>query len=287
MKADIADIRLSATLFDQAFRIKGADTNPWAMINLRAIHWHATYEIFFILKGKLRVITEDEVREYSDTAVIIPPHFHHYVLPENVAGYCMYFMPEQNPRKNDGLYRSVCELLGDEVTAVPLNEELAFYIARLDLCTADSSLWENAEALNKLLFSSLFHSLVPQQSHALPLSSKHTQYINTIDLYISKNYNRPIRLESLAAELFLCRKQVTRVIRREYGCSLSDLVNRRRLSVACMLLKHTSLDIGEIATTVGYDHENYFYTLFRKTYGVTPGQYREEKRDGPKESERP
>ena len=43
-----------------------------------------------------------------------------------------------------------------------------------------------------------------------------------------------------------------------------------------MLLKYTSMPISEISATVGYSHENYFFTMFRKEYGVTPKKYRED-----------
>ena len=85
-----------------------------------------------------------------------------------------------------------------------------------------------------------------------------------------------IRLSDLARELYLCEKQVSRILHNAYGCSLSDLVNRYRLSAAQMLLRYTDLEIGEIASQVGYEHENYFFTLFRNANGMTPKQYREQ-----------
>jgi AraC-like DNA-binding protein len=47
-----------------------------------------------------------------------------------------------------------------------------------------------------------------------------------------------------------------------------------RLSQACRLLKDTSDSIKEIATAVGYAHPNHFSTAFRRSYGVSPAQYR-------------
>ena len=60
-----------------------------------------------------------------------------------------------------------------------------------------------------------------------------------------------------------------------------ELVNRKRLAVACMLLKYTNLPISEISANVGYGHENYFFTLFRRTYGVSPRAYRKEALSAP------
>jgi len=43
-----------------------------------------------------------------------------------------------------------------------------------------------------------------------------------------------------------------------------------------MLLLYTELEIKEIASQVGYESDNYFYTLFRQAYKMTPKQYREQ-----------
>ena len=104
--------------------------------------------------------------------------------------------------------------------------------------------------------------------------SRRTKHINIIDVYLSEHYAESITLTELSRELYLCEKQISRIIRKEYGCSLSELINRRRLAVACMLLKYTNMPICEIADAVGYEYENYFFTVFKKAYGITPMKYR-------------
>jgi transcriptional regulator GlxA family with amidase domain len=65
---------------------------------------------------------------------------------------------------------------------------------------------------------------------------------------------------------------------QEYGCSLSELVSRRRLNVAASLLDSTELSVAEIAASVGYLQESHFYARFRKLYGIPPLAFREESR---------
>ena len=36
---------------------------------------------------------------------------------------------------------------------------------------------------------------------------------------------------------------------------------------------------GDIASMVGYEYENYFFTLFKQKYGVSPLKYREKPGD--------
>jgi AraC-like DNA-binding protein len=47
-----------------------------------------------------------------------------------------------------------------------------------------------------------------------------------------------------------------------------------RLTHACQLLKDSRQSIKEVAAAVGYAYANHFTTAFRRTYGLSPGQYR-------------
>ena len=113
------------------------------------------------------------------------------------------------------------------------------------------------------------------------LSAQYNQsqrYTNRIDLFIAEHYREKIRLSDLAETLYLCPKQVTRIIRKNYGCSFSDLVRDHRLRLARAMLESTEESISSIARAVGFEYENYFYTLFRKAYTITPAEYREKHR---------
>ncbi|YAB14836.1 helix-turn-helix domain-containing protein [Lactiplantibacillus plantarum] len=40
------------------------------------------------------------------------------------------------------------------------------------------------------------------------------------------------------------------------------------------ILRDSDLDIGQIAEAVGYQNSSYFYKLFKKQTGMSPGDYR-------------
>lgn len=48
-----------------------------------------------------------------------------------------------------------------------------------------------------------------------------------------------------------------------------------RIGKACELLQGSSLKVAEIAQLVGYQNENSFIRVFRKSKSITPGKYRE------------
>jgi two-component system response regulator YesN len=45
---------------------------------------------------------------------------------------------------------------------------------------------------------------------------------------------------------------------------------------ALYLLKHTNKKIYEITTVLGYQNPQYFSKMFKKHYGMTPNEYRDQ-----------
>lgn len=58
--------------------------------------------------------------------------------------------------------------------------------------------------------------------------------------------------------------------------TLSDYINARKLVIACQKLQETDESINSIAESLGYLHTSSFTRMFKKVYGVSPTQYREQ-----------
>lgn len=58
-----------------------------------------------------------------------------------------------------------------------------------------------------------------------------------------------------------------------------DLINKRRLEKAALLLKTTQLTVSEIIDQTGFNSRTYFYELFLKQYGCSPTQFRKKDQD--------
>ena len=273
--AELGDLKLSAVLFDEAFRLY--TNKPPTPPPLNPPHRHADYEIFFLLEGTLTLQSEEGILQAKSPAVLILPPFFDHVTKYDVAhGYCMYFNLERKPKATGTLYKKVADTLSRNITVMPLEEEPRFYIEQLAKTISTPSPEGKERHLVALLFSELFQSMIGTASPAE--QSKHTRYINGIDLFLSEHYREKIRLTDLAKTLHLCPKQISRIIRKKYGCSFSDRVRDHRLALARTMLETSEDSITTIAEAVGYEYANYFYTLFRKTYGMTPQEYRQKHR---------
>ena len=52
-----------------------------------------------------------------------------------------------------------------------------------------------------------------------------------------------------------------------------------KLNQACHVLRETSLSNLAICELVGYESPEHFMRTFKKTYGMTPGEYRKKNRE--------
>ena len=275
IETQVSGIRISATMFNGGLKM-GKYGSPKNIIEqITYLHTHSNFEVFFIFDGNLTIVSDDSQEVYCNSAIIIPPHFNHYTISDVKNGYATCFTISPLPG-NENSYNILNDILRKGITTMPLGENELFYATRLNEVCTNSYESDDIVHLISLLFSSIIKKLIPPAVNEKDFQNKHQIYISIIEQYISNHINERILLSDIAKTLFLCTRQVARIIKKEYNCTLSELINRKKLSSACLLLKYTSLDMNDISATVGYEHPNYFYTLFKKEYGITPHKYREE-----------
>lgn len=60
--------------------------------------------------------------------------------------------------------------------------------------------------------------------------------------------------------------------------SPSDLIKNYRMEKASRLLLNEELSIQDVITDVGISSRSYFYKEFARKFGMTPKEYREQKK---------
>jgi len=68
--------------------------------------------------------------------------------------------------------------------------------------------------------------------------------------------------------------QLYRKVKALLDCSVTDYILSRRLKKAKYLLINESFTISEITYMVGFSNPNYFSTVFKSKYGVTPSEFK-------------
>jgi AraC-like DNA-binding protein len=95
-----------------------------------------------------------------------------------------------------------------------------------------------------------------------------------IERYISTNLFDKVSLEEVAAYLGMNRTYFCLFFKRHYGKGFADYLNDLRVDKAASMLLHGDRQISEIAKECGFKTAAYFTRAFRRSRGMTPGEYR-------------
>lgn len=109
------------------------------------------------------------------------------------------------------------------------------------------------------------------ETHRLPMAA--------LDAHIDRHAAHPLQVADLAR---LCGLSAARFHARflaEVGQTPMDYVRSRRLNLGRQLLLDSHLPVGEIAARVGYASQSAFTAALSRTYGVTPRELRDKRRE--------
>ena len=84
--------------------------------------------------------------------------------------------------------------------------------------------------------------------------------------------------ETITRELHVSEGHISHLFRKETGFSLTEYITNMRIEKAKELLLRTNDSITEICEQIGYNYQAYFTKVFREKTGLSPYQYRKEKR---------
>lgn len=111
-------------------------------------------------------------------------------------------------------------------------------------------------------------------AHAeLTVASGSMMVQNALQL-IEDNLCTTMNVSDLADRLRISREHLTRVFAEHTGQPPYSYMLRRKMLLACRLLKHSSLTVGEITARLGYDQPSRLTRVFKSTIGMTPSQFR-------------
>ncbi|MBE6727361.1 MAG: helix-turn-helix domain-containing protein [Ruminococcaceae bacterium] len=91
---------------------------------------------------------------------------------------------------------------------------------------------------------------------------------------IEENYVNA-SLSRVAAANHVTVAYVSRLVKEMTGNTFKELLLKKRLDKAAVLLKTTKLSIGDIILIVGYENTSYFYKVFTEHYGMSPKSFRQ------------
>lgn len=100
------------------------------------------------------------------------------------------------------------------------------------------------------------------------------QMVDLIEAHFAEN----ITLVQVSEKLSHSSGYLSTRFKKETGKSFSDFLMNYRLTYARRLLEKSDLPVNTVAENCGIPDNNYFARVFRNNVGMTPTQYRKEKR---------
>lgn len=105
--------------------------------------------------------------------------------------------------------------------------------------------------------------------------NKYDQVLKQAQEYIEENYFMDdISLNTVASSVNLSPNHFSTIFSQKLGETFIEYLTRIRMEKAKELLRTTSKKLTDIAFEVGYKDSHYFGSIFKKTQGCTPREYR-------------
>ncbi|QGQ44941.1 response regulator transcription factor [Metabacillus sediminilitoris] len=99
--------------------------------------------------------------------------------------------------------------------------------------------------------------------------------LDDIKQYVDEYFSSPnMSLEIIAKKYFVSKEYLTTAFKKRYGCNVTEYIISSRMEKAKELIMSTTLQYKTIAAMIGYDDVSYFYRVFKKYYGSSPGKIR-------------
>lgn len=239
-----------------------------------------------------------ELRQFIHQA--LAPHYNCIEAADGMEGYRLildhqpdiilsdYMMPRidgiqllekirENPETNhlsfvmltaDNLEKTKLNIIkkgADTFIAKPFNED--------ELRNTLHNIIAKQEALRQRFKQSVVINNKPQKS-----LSKNEQFIAELSSILEKNYsNEGFKVENICHAMNLTSMTLFRKTKALIKDNPTNILSNFRLEKAKYLLENQSANINEIAYQCGFNTPQYFSTMFKKKYGISPKEYGKKK----------
>lgn len=140
------------------------------------------------------------------------------------------------------------------------------YIQRADKCTSCEQLIDIFEEM-QVDFAKRMRELKKTNATSIHIRK-------CID-YIYEHLHEKLTISDLASYSGLNVSYMSKLFTKETGVSVKDFVTNAKINTAQNMLKHSDFSYLDISLALGFSTQSAFISVFKKSVGLTPKQYRE------------
>ncbi|MBE6596222.1 MAG: helix-turn-helix domain-containing protein [Ruminococcaceae bacterium] len=238
-------------------------------------HLHYHIEVGCIIGGRttIHVNTETYEAEAGDIFVCFPNQIHQFETLEKENYHLFIFNPNILPEFS-AIFTAM--IPKSNLIKGALNDK-----ELLSLTYSISDSYNSDKNYRDIIVRGYLLSFFGRLFGMMDLSDTRTHdtdILGTILNYCVNNYDTPLSLSVLEKELHISRYYISHVMSTKLGIGFNYYINSLRVSNACKYLLSTDLSITEISEKVGFNTLRTFNRAFSKHIGVSPSEYRSNKR---------
>jgi len=126
------------------------------------------------------------------------------------------------------------------------------------------------------LFMGVLGILSRLYSQECKSGESHYQNLEKVIACLNRNFKKEIGISSLCSMAGMAKATLMRNFQKITGTTPHQYQLQLRLADAALLLRDPKKSLTDIASECGFHDANYFSRRFKKHFGVTPGQFRQQ-----------
>lgn len=107
-------------------------------------------------------------------------------------------------------------------------------------------------------------------------ASSSDNVIKRMYAYMENNYDRDLKLETIAKMFNYNSAYLGKIFKKEIGESYNNVLDNIRIDNAKRLLSDTNLKVYQVSEKVGFSNIDYFYAKFKRYVGISPKEYKKD-----------
>ena len=249
------------------------------------LHRHDFHEVFW-LNGRGRFFCDfQEYSIFSPTLVFVSPGQVHSWSPEPalegpMACFTQAFYDGAEPPPSPLLRLPFWY----STEAPPLLSVQPAEAARMDalwndLAAEAAGKDENREEMLRMQFHVLLMTAARfyrRSVETIPMATRRTQAIvHQFRMALETNFFQVRSVSEYARMLKVTSGHLSEAVLDQAGRTAGELIRDRLLLEAQRLLVHSSLNVAEIADSLQFEDPSYFSRFFRRSTGISPGEFRD------------
>jgi len=246
-------------------------------------HWQENTEILWIQKGELslKIQEKDYIAKAGDIVYINPGELHGMQSCTPDCLYLAFIFPLswlqfiQMDEAEETYLKPLAEGSAQVITQLPAvvtkHMGIIFQDIYEDYCSSSGN-WLMIKANLLRFYACLFqNNLITYRRQE---NSAQMRLLLEIAHYIQIHYKEKISLKELGQTFHMSPKYFSVFFRQHFSRNLTEYLTSIRIESAKKMLLESDADIELISQQTGFFSGSYFIRMFRKSLGLTPGQYR-------------